>query len=53
MKAILLAAGKGSRISKTINNVPKSTLLINNEPLIHRTVRILLSKGIEVAVCGI
>lgn len=51
MKAILLAAGKGSRISKTINNVPKSTLLINNEPLIHRTVRILLSKGIEVAVC--
>ena len=49
MKAILLAAGKGSRISKTINNVPKSTLLINNEPLIQRTVRVLLSKGIGVA----
>ena len=51
MKAILLAAGKGTRISRMIKEVPKSTLPINGVPLIRRTVSMLLDKGIEVFVC--
>lgn len=51
MKAILLAAGTGSRISRNIKSVPKSTLEINHIPLIRRNVIMLLEKGIEVIVC--
>ena len=49
MKAILMAAGVGSRISRSVNK-PKSTLEVDGVPLITRTVDMLLSKGIEVAV---
>lgn len=51
MKAILLAAGKGSRISKMIKEVPKSTLLVGDEPLIRLTVKMLLNNGISPVVC--
>lgn len=52
MKAILLAAGRGTRISKYIKEIPKSTLPIKNDvPLIRNTVEIMLAKGIEVVVC--
>lgn len=50
MKAILLAAGKGSRISKNIPNIPKSTLDINGTPLIIRTVTMLEKMGIETTI---
>ncbi len=49
MKAILMAAGVGSRISRSVNK-PKSTLEVDGIPLITRTVDMLLSKGIKVAV---
>lgn len=49
MKAILMAAGVGSRISRSVNK-PKSTLEIDGVPLITRTVDMLISKGIDVAV---
>ena len=49
MKAILMAAGVGSRISRSVNK-PKSTLDIDGVPLITRTVDMLISKGIDVAV---
>lgn len=49
MRAILMAAGVGSRISRSISK-PKSTLHVGGVPLIRRTVEMLLSKGIEVAV---
>lgn len=49
IRAILMAAGIGSRISRSINK-PKSTLNVGQVPLIRRTVKMLLSKGIEVAV---
>ena len=49
MKAILMAAGVGSRISRSVNK-PKSTLEVDGVPLITRTVDMLISKGIEVAV---
>ncbi len=50
MKAILLAAGKGSRISKNIPPIPKSTLDVGGIPLILKTIRMLENHGIECAV---
>lgn len=52
MKAILLAAGRGTRISKFIKEIPKSTLPIKNEkPLIRNTVEMMLKRNIEPIVC--
>lgn len=51
MKAIILAAGKGTRISRMIEPVPKCTLPINHTPLIRITVELLQSIGIECVVC--
>ncbi len=50
MKAFLLAAGKGSRISKNIPNIPKCTLDVGGIPLIRKTVEMLLENEIEVTV---
>lgn len=52
MKAILLAAGRGTRISKFIKEVPKSTLPVKNEKSLIRTnVEKMIEKGIEPIVC--
>lgn len=51
MKAILLAAGKGTRISRMVKAVPKSTLPIDGVPLIRITTQMLIKKGFEVVVC--
>lgn len=51
MKAILLAAGRGTRISRMIEDVPKSTLPIAGVPLIRRTAQMLLDSGFELVVC--
>lgn len=51
MKAIILAAGIGSRISDNIGPIPKSILEINGKPIIRRTVEMLLRNGIDVAIC--
>lgn len=50
MKAILMAAGRGSRISADIHDVPKSTLKIGPTSLIRHTVNLLLRNQIEVCV---
>lgn len=50
MKAFLLAAGKGSRISKNIPNIPKCTLDVGGRPLIRGTVEMLLENHIDVTV---
>lgn len=47
MKAFLLAAGRGTRISKSIPAIPKCTLDVGGEPLILRTVDMLQANGIE------
>lgn len=47
MKAILLAAGVGSRISNDIGNIPKSMLLVNGSPLIVHTVELLKKNNID------
>ncbi|MBE5882417.1 MAG: phosphocholine cytidylyltransferase family protein [Lachnospiraceae bacterium] len=51
MKVILLAAGKGTRISRMIEEVPKSTLPVAGKPLIRRTVEIFCERGIQCVVC--
>lgn len=50
MRAFLLAAGKGSRISKNIPNIPKCTLDVGGQPLIRKTVEMLLENSIDVTV---
>ena len=48
MKAIIMAAGRGTRISRYINNVPKCTLNIEeNCSLIENTIKKLNDKGIK------
>ncbi len=52
MRAIILAAGKGSRISSDIGGVPKCTLpLLDGTPIIRRSVKMMLELGIEPAIC--
>ncbi|MEY8509497.1 phosphocholine cytidylyltransferase family protein [Lachnospiraceae bacterium 42-17] len=51
MKAILLAAGRGTRISRMVKEIPKSTLPVKGIPLIQLTVDMLQRKGIETVVC--
>ncbi len=51
MKAILLAAGKGTRIARNVERVPKSTLPIDGVPLIRRSVELLQAAGLECIVC--
>ena len=50
MKAFILAAGKGSRISKYLPNIPKCTVDVGGKPLIKKTVEMLLHTGIETTV---
>ncbi|MCI8455132.1 MAG: phosphocholine cytidylyltransferase family protein [Lachnospiraceae bacterium] len=50
MNAFILAAGRGSRISKYIPNIPKCTVDVGGEPLICRTVRMLLENRIKTTV---
>jgi choline kinase len=51
MKAILLAAGRGTRIARNVEMIPKSTLPINGEPLIRRSVKLLQAEGMDCVVC--
>ena len=51
MKALILAAGRGTRISRMIENVPKSTLPIDGVPLIRITIEKLIERDIEPIVC--
>ncbi|MBR3003449.1 MAG: NTP transferase domain-containing protein, partial [Lachnospiraceae bacterium] len=50
MKAILLAAGVGTRIVKDIGPMPKSMLEVDGQPLIVHTVQLLQKNNMEVTV---
>ena len=54
MKAIVLAAGRGSRLGPLTDEKPKALVPLNGEPLIARTVHTLRAGGIEQVglVCG-
>lgn len=47
MKALIMAAGIGSRISRHLNNQPKCCVKIDNEELIKYTLKLLNKKGIN------
>ena len=51
MKAILLAAGRGTRIARNVERIPKSTLPVDGVPLIRRSVELLQDEGMECVVC--
>ena len=42
MKAIILAAGMGSRLKELTNNIPKCMIEVNGESLIKRLLKILI-----------
>lgn len=46
MKAMIFAAGKGTRISRHLSGEPKCTVMVAGEPLIHYTVRKLNEYGV-------
>ena len=50
MKAILLAAGVGSRIAENIGNIPKSLMEVGDKPLIIHTVELLQKNGMDVVI---
>lgn len=50
MKAILLAAGVGSRITKDIGEIPKSMMLVDGKPLLLHTVELLQKNNMEVVI---
>lgn len=50
MRAFLLAAGRGTRISKNIPEIPKCTLKVGDIPLILRTVDMLLDNRVDVTI---
>ena len=50
MKAILLAAGVGSRIAENIGNIPKSLMDVGGKPLIVHTVELLQKNGMDVVI---
>lgn len=47
MKVLLLAAGKGTRISRYLQGNPKCTVDLYGKPLIRYTINVLKKKGIE------
>ncbi len=51
MKAVLLAAGRGTRIARNVEKVPKSILPVDGEPLICRSVRQFQKAGMKCVVC--
>lgn len=50
MKAILLAAGVGSRIAKDIDGRPKSMMPVGEKPLLIHTVELLIKNGMDIIV---
>ena len=46
MKAIILAGGRGKRLRPITDKIPKSLILINNKPLVERTIKYLKKYGI-------
>jgi CTP:phosphocholine cytidylyltransferase-like protein len=47
MKAIILAAGMGTRLRPLTDNTPKSLIKVQGQPMLERQVQFLKEKGIE------
>jgi MurNAc alpha-1-phosphate uridylyltransferase len=53
MKAMILAAGRGTRMKNVSQNTPKALLLVNNKPLIVRHLENLKKIGIEEVIINL
>lgn len=47
MKAILLAAGMGTRLRPLTLDMPKSLIIVNDKPLLERQIEMLIEVGVE------
>jgi NDP-sugar pyrophosphorylase family protein len=47
MKAMLLAAGEGTRLRPLTNNIPKPMMLVNGKPLLHHVIEHAAHHGIR------
>lgn len=54
MQAIIIAGGKGTRISSITTTIPKSLLPLNNKPLIDHSISYLIKNGFDniIICCG-
>ena len=53
MKALILAGGRGKRLRPLTDKIPKPLILINNLPLIERSVKYLKKFGInDIIICS-
>ena len=53
MKALILAGGRGKRLRPITDKIPKPLILINNLPLIERSVKYLKKFGInDIIICS-
>ena len=47
MKAVMLAAGKGSRLGKTTNNLPKPMIVIDGKPILLHNIEMCKQAGVK------
>ena len=53
MKALILAGGRGKRLRPITDKIPKPLILINNIPLIERSIKYLKKFGIDdIIICS-
>ena len=53
MKALILAGGRGKRLRPITDKIPKPLILINNTPLIERSIKYLKKFGInDIIICS-
>ena len=53
MKALILAGGRGKRLRPITDKIPKPLILINNVPLIERSIKYLKKFGInDIIICS-
>ena len=47
MKALILAAGLGSRLAPITDNIPKSLVPVNGTPILFKQIDNLIKNGVE------
>jgi mannose-1-phosphate guanylyltransferase/phosphomannomutase len=47
MQAVILAGGKGTRMGDMTRDIPKPMLLLQNKPLLHHQVDLLIKYGVR------